>query len=297
MKSLRVAAVSMNGRLGEPERILGEIARWCEAAAQEGAELVLFPELVVHGHCTPNTYELAEPVPDGPTVRRLEEIAARYGQVLSVGLSEKEADLVYNTQVLVGPDGYLGKQRKLHMSRDETFYYKGGRDINVFDIGGCRVAMIICYDNNFPEVARVAALRGAEVILMPHAGRMKMWDDTPESAAAARAHSRYIFMGYSQRARENACFAVFTDQVGRAGYVDEYPRDHINQPHHAGGALIFGPSGELLASANEREIVEEMIVADLDASLLDAQRASSGYTLRTRRPELFGDLVLDQTTS
>ena len=104
-------------------------------------------------------------------------------------MSEKERDIVFNTQVLVGPQGYIGKQRKLHLSRDEVFYYKGGREIPVFDIGPCKVGIVICYDNQFPEVARVLALRGAEVILMPHAGRFKLWDDTPESEAAARRYS------------------------------------------------------------------------------------------------------------
>src|SRR6478672_11595731 len=137
MRTTRVAAVSMNGFLGEPERVLNAIAGWCERAAAEQAELVLFPELVVQGHCTPNTWELAEPVPDGPIVRRLAEIARRFRLVLCVGLSEKERDIVYNTAVLVGPDGYIGKQRKLHLSRDEVFHYKGGRDLTVFDVGKC----------------------------------------------------------------------------------------------------------------------------------------------------------------
>src|SRR5437762_854901 len=159
----------MNGFLGEPERVLNAIAGWCERAAAEGAELVLFPELVVHGHCTPNTWELAESVPDGPTVQRLIELAARYGMFLSVGLSEKERDLVYNTQVLVGPQGYLGKQRKLHLSRDEVMFYKGGREIALFDLGKCRVGTVICYDNWLPEVPRIVALKGADLILMPHA--------------------------------------------------------------------------------------------------------------------------------
>src|SRR6201987_4492721 len=186
MQTIRVAAVSMNGFLGQPERVLNNIARWCEQAAAQRAELVLFPELVIHGHCTPNTWELAEPVPDGPSLRRLEEIAARVGLVICAGLSEKERDIVFNTQVLVGPDGYLGKQRKLHLSRDEVFYYKGGRELPVFDVGPCKLGIVICYDNQFPEAARVLALRGADVLLMPHAARFKTWDDTPESEAAAR---------------------------------------------------------------------------------------------------------------
>jgi predicted amidohydrolase len=287
----------MNGFLGQPERVLSSIDAWCAEAAAAGAELVLFPELVIHGHCTPNTWTLAEPVPDGPSVRRLEEIAGRRRLVISAGLSEKERDIVFNTQVVVGPGGFIGKQRKLHLSRDEVFFYKGGREIPVFDVGFCRLGIVICYDNQFPEVARVLALRGAEVLLMPHAGRFKLWDDTPESQAAARRYSHNFLKKYALRARENACFAVLTDQVGRAGHVDLWPRDSENQPHHAGAALIWAPDGELLASTQEAQIREEMIVATLDATALARERALANYMLRTRRPELFGELVREQVSS
>jgi predicted amidohydrolase len=284
----------MNGFLGEPDRVLNDIDGWCGKAAAEGIELVLFPELVIHGHCTPNTWELAEPVPDGPSVRRLEDIARRRGLVLCAGLSEKERDIVFNTQVLVGPQGYIGKQRKLHLSRDEVFYYKGGREMPVFDIGPCRLGIIICYDNQFPEVARVLALRGAEVLLMPHAGRFKLWNDTPESEAAARRYSHEFLKKYALRARENACFAILADQVGRAGYVDLWPRDSENQPHHAGAALIWGPDGELIAVTQQERIREEMLVATLDATRIAQERALANYMLRTRRPELFEELVREQ---
>jgi predicted amidohydrolase len=297
MKTTRVAAVSMNGFLGDSHRVLNSIDTWCAKAVEGGAELVLFPELVVHGHCTPNTWELAEPVPGGRSVCRLEQIARRHGVIVCAGLSEKERDIVYNTQVLVGPQGYVGKQRKLHLSRDEVFYYKGGREIPVFDIGPVKVGIVICYDNQFPEVARVLALRGVELLLMPHAGRFKLWDDTPESERAARRYSHNFLKKYGLRARENACFAVLADQVGRAGSVELWPRDSENQPHHAGAALAWGPDGELIASTQEERIEEEMIVATLDAALLAQERALANYMLRTRRPELFGELVRDQVSS
>jgi predicted amidohydrolase len=286
----------MNSELGKPQQALAAIASWCERAAADKAELVLFPELVVHGHCTPNTWELAEPVPDGPSVERLVQLARHHRLFLSVGLSEKERDIVFNTQVLVGPQGYIGKQRKLHLSRDENLFYKGGRELPVFDIGKCKVATVICYDNQFPEPARILAIRGAEVILMPHAARIKMWDDTAESEAAARRHSFEQFRSYAMRAKENACFVVLTDQAGRAGYVDTYPRDHFNQPHHAGAAMIFAPDGELLTHTQTERIRDEMIVATLDADSIARQRSQPNFTLRTRRPELFGELVRDQVS-
>jgi predicted amidohydrolase len=286
----------MNGFLGQSERVLSAIAAWCAKAAAAGAELVLFPELVIHGHCTPNTWELAEPVPEGPSTRRLAEIAGRHRLVLCAGLSEKERDIVYNTQVLAGPDGYIGKQRKLHLSRDEAFYYKGGREMPVFDIGSCKLGIVICYDNQFPEVARVLALRGAEVLLMPHAARFVPWDDTAETEAAARRFTHHFLKKYALRARENACFAILADQAGRAGYVDQWPRESENQPHHAGAALVWGPDGELIASTQEERIQEEMIVATLDATIIARERALANYMLRTRRPELFGELVREQVS-
>jgi predicted amidohydrolase len=287
----------MNGFLGEPERVLRAVDGWCARARAEHAELVLFPELVIHGHCTPNTWNLAEPVPEGPSVQALVAIAKRHGLVVCAGLSEKERDIVYNTAVLIGPNGYIGKQRKLHLSRDEVFHYKGGREIPVFDIGPCRLGIVICYDNQFPEIARVLALRGAEVLLMPHAARFRIWEDTPESQAAARRYAHDFLGKYALRARENACFAILTDQAGRAGYVDQWPRDSENQPHHAGAALIWGPDGELLASTQQKDIRDEMIVATLEASLINRERALANYMLRTRRPELFTEIVRDQVSS
>jgi N-carbamoylputrescine amidase len=286
----------MNGYLGDPRRVLQAIDDWCEKAAAAKAELVLFPELVIHGHCTPNTWEIAEPVPDGPSVATLIDIAKRHRLVVCAGMSEKERDIVYNTQVLVGPQGYIGKQRKLHLSRDEVFYYKGGREIPVFDIGPCNVGIVICYDNQFPEVWRVLALRGADVVLMPHAGRFKLWTDTPESQAAARRYSHNFLKKYALRARENACFAILADQAGRAGHVDLWPADSENQPHHAGAALIWGPDGELIASTQEERIKDEMIVATLESALLAHERSLANYMLRTRRPELFGELVREQVS-
>lgn len=296
MQSFQVASVSMNSPFGELEWVFEQIQSRCREAAGQGARLALFPELLIHGHCNPQTWELAEAVPSGPSTQRLIEIAKESGLVISAGISEKQNDIVFNTQVLVGPEGYIGKQRKIHMSRDETLFYKGGREIIVHDLGFCRVGTVICYDNQFPEVARILALKAAEVLLMPHAARVKMWeDDVPGSMAAARTHSHDFFVScYGQRARENACFAVFANQAGRAGYVDMYPRNSPAQPHHCGVGLVFAPNGDLLKSTPREVIQDEMILCELDAGLLATERSLPNYTLRTRRPELFGELVREQ---
>ena len=144
-------------------------------------------------------------------------------------------------EILTVRRGERAKRRKR-----EQVYREPAREIPVFDIGPCKVGIVICYDNQFPEIARVLALRGAEVLLMPHAARLEMWNDTPESEAAARRYTHDYFLAYAMRARENACFAILADQVGRAGYVGHLPRDSPNQPHHAGTALV---SSELVARA------------------------------------------------
>ena len=297
MQTIRVASLSINSPLGDVAGVLDGMADWTAKAVDDGAELVVFPELQIHGHCTPNTWDLAESIPDGESTRRVEQIARDHGVFISVGLSEKERDIVYNTQILVGPDGFIGKQRKIHCSRDEVLFYKGGRELPFFDIGKCKIASIICYDNQFPELARILALRGADLLLMPHAARVKMWDDTAESMAAARQHTHDYFIScYAMRARENACFAVLANQAGRAGYVDTYPQDSPNQPHHCGGAIVFAPDGEVLACTQRDEIRDEMVVVTLEADRLNAERALANYTLRTRRPELYEELTKDQVS-
>ena len=292
MESFKIAAVSMNSPFGEYDQVLDQMDSHCRNAADAGARLILFPELLIHSHCNPKTWELAEVIPAGPTTQRCVQMAAKYNLVLSVGISEKPRDIVFNTQFLVGPDGYIGKQRKIHMSRDETLYYKGGREIEVHDLGFCKVGTIICYDNQLPEVARILALKGADILLMPHAARIRMWNDSPESAAAARQHSIDFFTScYAMRARENACFAVLANMAGRAGYVDTYPPDSPAQPHHCGGAIVFAPDGEVLATTQRDEIRDEMILCELDSARLAAERSIPNYTLRTRRPELYSELV------
>ena len=295
MQDIRVAAISINSPLDSGHGMLETVEQWTQKAVEEGAEFCVFPELQIFGHCNPATWDLAEAVPGGEATQGCIEIARRHNVTICMGISEKEDDIVFNTQFLVGPDGYIGKQRKIHLSRDEVLFYKGGRELPVFNIGKCKVGMIICYDNQFPELARILALRGADLLVMPHAARIKMWDETPESMAYARQDThRYFTSCYAQRARENACFAVIANQAGRAGYVDTYPTDSPNQPHHCGAAIVFGPDGECLASSQQDIIQDEMVVVELKQEQLAAERSLPNYTLKTRRPELYDELVKEQ---
>ncbi|MBL8175947.1 MAG: hypothetical protein JNK48_14820 [Bryobacterales bacterium] len=292
MQSFRAAAVTLNAILGDVRGNLDKIARWTAAAAAQGANFVLFPELCVNGHCDPDTHRHAEPIPGGPSTAALHALASLHNLILCAGLSERDGDAVYNTQILIGPQGLIGKQRKIHLSRDEVLYFQPGNAIEVFDLGFARAGISICYDAWSPEVCRILAIQGAEVLLLPHASRMKIWDDTPASErAAAEFISGYFRRIFPARAIENAAYVIAVNQAGRAGTVSLYPPGHPNQPHHAGGCFFFDPAGETLAALPADAIREDMLLATLDAAPLHAARSHPNYTIRTRRPALYSELI------
>ena len=104
-------------------------------------------------------------------MRRLERVAAEEKICICAGIAEDDRGIHYNTQFIVGPEGYVGKQRKVHPSQDEYFYFRGGTELPVFDLPFARVGIVICYDNLLPEVPRCLAVAGAELLLSPHAAR------------------------------------------------------------------------------------------------------------------------------
>jgi predicted amidohydrolase len=292
MQNIRVACVSMNGFLGEPDRSLKNIEGFSREAASQGVELILFPELVVHGHNAPNTPEIAEPVPGGPSCSTLSSLSKELNMVISAGLSERDGDKIHNTQVLFGPNGFIGKQRKIHLSRDEKVHYAGGSELEVFDIGKCKVGTTICYDSQFPELPRILTIKGAEILLMPHAMRECHWQDNdPESERNARRHLHKLLTRYTMRAWENYSFILVTDQAGKAGVVDSLPAEHENQAYHPGGAMIIAPDAEILSHTQIDKIKDEMIIQDLDAADIDKMRSHENYQMLTRRKQLFRDLV------
>ena len=292
MQQTRVAAVQMNGLLGQTDANLATIERFARSAAAEKAQLVLFPELCLQGHwVSTEVHAHAEPVPDGPSVRKLETLAGELGIVLSVGMAVLRDNAVYNAQVLVGPDGYVGTSCKLHLSGDERLPYRGGDSIPLFDLGFCKVGQVVCYDNIFPEVARALAIQGADVVLMPHAARSGQWTNEEEEMELVRGAKASYKADYGFRAKENATFCVINNQAGRAGTSDLLPADHPWQPYHPGGVVVLGPSGQVIAESQTERIEDEMVVADLDPALLDKARGQFNYTLQNRRPELYGELV------
>ena len=281
MEDFRAAAVQMNAPLGEVEGNLDRIEGWTQRAASEGARLICFPELAVSGHwCDGEIWDVAEEVPGGLSCTRLERLAEELTCFLSVGIAELDAGLVYNTQMIIGPRGLIGKQRKLHMSADEYFHFRTGGSINVIDVGFCRLGIGICYDTVFPETARIAALKGAEVYLAPHAARCGQWtadaDRQREKVATVKDHAR---MTFRSRACDNGMFVIYCNQAGPAG----------PETNHCGGILFVDPSGVVLAESETDVIEDDMVICDLAAELYNARRRARCFNLQTRRPEIYGE--------
>ncbi|MBI5725494.1 MAG: hypothetical protein HZA50_16170 [Planctomycetes bacterium] len=187
----------------------------------------------------------------------------------------------YNSQALVGPRGLAGIQRKAHASRDEYINFRMGRSLEVFDAGFCRVGTLICFDSMFCEAWRVLALKGAEAILLPHASRTG-WGEKIKK----QKQLQFIKATLSELpgrngvyAADNGVFAVFANQA-----------DYNGHSTHGGGAYILDPFGKVLARSRV-SLCDQMITAELEPQVLDKARRAAGFTLKVRRPEIYGELV------
>lgn len=287
MKDFRLALVQQTSILGKTGENLAATEAWLRKAAKAGAQLACFPELNVTGHGGhAKMIRFAESIPDGDSCRRLVALASELGIYICAGLAESEGSAVYNTSVLVGPDGYMGKQRKLHLSGDEYFLFRGGTNMPVFELPFAKVGIIICFDNEHPEPARCLAIDGAELLLCPHAARC---GDAPKNPAESRAKVKrrmdHWQKMHGSRAMENGCYVALCDAVGSATTGDKELKGV--KAVHAGGCLVVDPWGEVYARSRSRDIREELLIVDMKAEKLHARREANCFGLRVRRPELF----------
>ena len=131
------------------------------------ADLLVLPELCASGYqfvSNDEVRDLAEPVPAGPTTKRLLELAKRRQMVIVAGLPERAGTSYYNSAVVVGPQGFIGCYRKTHLFFEETlFFTPGDTGFQVWDLGPARIGVMICFDWYYPEAARTLALKGADI--------------------------------------------------------------------------------------------------------------------------------------
>lgn len=235
-------------------------------AAARGADLILFPELA------PTCYgvgaalrDLAEPA-DGPSFAHLSEAARDHRIAVCYGYAERDGAVLYNSAALIGADGrLLANHRKSHLFGDyeRGLFARGTAPVTTATVAGLKVALLICYEVEFPELVRAAALAGAELIAVPTA------------TASYDSASRFSEMVIAARATENNVFVAYANHCGSDGDYD-----------YMGKSIIAGPLTDIYALAGAEPA---LLIARLDRARLAEGEARVPYR-RDRRPELYGDL-------
>ncbi len=299
MRDIRIAAAQFEARDADKDYNFSRIADLTRDATARGADIVSFHECCVTGYTFLQTLSheqiaaIAEPVPDGPSTRRLIDLARKFHVALLAGLIESAEGRLYNACVAVTPEGFVGKHWKLH-----PFIHPDivpGSDYSVFDLLGVRCGILTCYDNNLPENPRILALMGAEVIFAPHVtggvpstmpGRgtidPKLWDDRHRDPVPLRLE----FMGpkgrgwltrwLPTRAYENGVYYIFSNAVG-------CDHDSIKP----GNAMVLDPMGEIITESHA--LGDDVVVGLCTPEKIDL--SSGRRYLRARRPDLYGKLV------
>lgn len=302
MRDIRVATVQFQHRAGDKAYNIGRVGHFVAEAAKDGVEIIAFPEMCLTGYWhvrklpREDVETLAEPVPDGPSTRELLRISREHRMTIGAGLIERGEDgKLYNAYVVAMPDGRCAVHRKLHVFVSR--FLSEGNQYTVFDTPhGCRVGVLICYDNNIVENARATALLGAEILLAPHQTggcnsvspkAMKpvdpaIWARRHEDPDACEAElcgpkgRGWLMRWLPSRAHDNGMFLLFANGIG----PDD---DEIR----TGNAMILDPYGEIIAET--RSAGDAMVCANLDASLLET--SSGRRWMRARRPELYESLA------
>jgi len=303
MKDVRAAAAQFEAVQGDKRANLEAVRRFSAQASEQGVQLLCFPECCITGYwflrklSREQLAALAEPVFDGPSSWALAELAGRHGMTIGAGLVEAGEDgRYYNTYVVAMPDGGMRRHRKLHAF--ENAHIASGNEFTVFDTPhGFRAGVLICYDVNVIENARITALMGAEVLLAPHqtggcrthnAHLMglidrRVWDERGRDPQTIRSEllgdkgRGWLMRWLPSRAHDNGLFVVFANGIG----VDD---DEIR----TGNSMILDPYGRILRETVEAG--EDMVVADLCGALLP--HSTGRMWIQARRPELYAPLTI-----
>jgi N-carbamoylputrescine amidase len=275
--------MSLKGNTGmSPEQIRDAMVEahlpLIDEAGRRGVQVLCLQEVFTQPYFCPSQdakwYAAAEPIPDGPTVKILQERAAKHRMVIVAPLYEEAmTGVYYNTAAVLDADGsYLGKYRKTHIPQVAGFYEKfffkpGNSGWPVFQTAYCKLGVYICYDRHFPEGWRALALNGAEYIVNPSATvaglSQYLWElEQPASAVA------------------NGCYIGAVNRVGR-----EAP---WNIGEFYGSSYFVNPRGKIIAKASADK--DELINAEMDMDMVREVRNLWQF-FRDRRPETYEALV------
>ena len=300
MKNLKIATAQFENKSGDKACNLSIIKGLSAKAAQQGADVIAFHECSVTGYTfarhldKQQMLDVAELIPDGPSIQELTAYASEFNIIILAGLFEKDADdNLFKAYVCVDKNGLVAKHRKLHPFINP--HLTAGNSYTVFDLQGWKCGILICYDNNVIENVRATKLLGADIIFMPHvtmctpstrpgAGFVdaRLWLDKEANSELLRSEfdglkgRSWLMKWLPARAYDNAIYAVFSNPIG----MDD---DQLKN----GCSMIVDPYGDVIAEC--RSLDNEIVVAEVSADKLSL---AGGYRyIKARKPELYADII------
>jgi predicted amidohydrolase len=225
------------------------------------AGLLVLPELFNTGYhftSVAETRELAEEIPAGKTTKALCTIAQKKNIYIIAGIAEIADGSLYNSAVLISPAGYVATYRKVHLYNEEKLWFQpGNKGFDVYDIGQCKIGIMICFDWFFPESARILAIQGADVI----------------------CHPANLVLPYCQDAMVTRCLEnkIYAITANRTGYEDRSGKRFS----YTGKSQITSPDGSILYRAAQDS--DEIGIVEIDIS-----------TARDKRTNIYNDLFADR---
>ncbi len=306
MENLKVASAQFEHKSGDKEYNLSVIGKLAAKAASSGCKVIAFHECSITGYTfarklsRDQMVDLAEFIPDGPSIRSLIEVAAQNDIVVLAGLFEKDAsNSLYKAYVCVDKNGIVARFRKLHPFINP--YLTPGNEYCVFELLGWKFGILICYDNNIIENVRATRLLGAQVIFMPHvtmctpstrpgAGFVDpgVWTNRENDPTSLRLEfdgmkgRDWLMKWLPARAYDNGIYVVFSNPIG----MDD---DQLKN----GCSMILDPFGDILAEC--RTLGDDITEATLTQDKLTY--AGGSRYIKARRPELYRDIIGEEHKS
>ena len=270
------AALVQSEWTGDKESMIEKNFGYARQAAESGAQVLCFQEIFTTPYfCTvqdPAYYDTAEEIPNGPTVKRVMDLARETGMVIVAPIYEKvDEGTFYNTAAVIDSDGqFLGKYRKTHIPQVkgfwEKFYFRPGNlGYPIFDTAVGRIGVYICYDRHFPEGWRVLGLKGAKIVFNP----------SPPLAGTRRTFGNSSSRGCS-------CQRVFVGAINRVG------KEGLIDTDYYGSSYFASPRGQVI-DGTASDTKDEVLVRGLDMSLIEEVRRHWAF-YRDRRPDMYGEV-------
>ncbi len=250
---VKVAALQMEPHIRDKEGNVMESVGLINKAGERGVKLMVLPELCNTGYMfnsRQEAFSLSETVPDGPTCAAWIKCCKKHGAYIVAGIAERDNNRLYDSSVVLGPEGHIGTYRKVHLWNEEKLWFEpGDLGFPVFDLPFGRVGCRICYDVWFPETSRILAAQGADIICDP-----TNWVVSEPLQSKEKITAVY---SAQQNSLFNSCFSICSDRTGI-----ERGQEFI------GSSIIVNPSGDLLAGPGSSD-EPEIVIAEIN--LMDAR--------------------------